>query len=157
MKIVIENLTDGDTVPGGVLLIRGRLSPSPSQVRETLRKSSLTSRQWLSIAGKAPGQRRVENPVGTQIWTSSPGRPRQRRYTAGSECNHTIARGAQRPFQVSGPPPSRREQVRVQRHRVLGQFDVCPLGVSGNNDAVIEGCETGVPGACRRRWEVPSP
>ena len=34
MKIVIENLTDGDTVPGGVLLIRGRLSHS--QVREKL-------------------------------------------------------------------------------------------------------------------------
>ena len=36
MKIVIENLTDGDTVPGGVLLIRGRLSPS--QVREKFKK-----------------------------------------------------------------------------------------------------------------------
>ena len=72
MKIVIENLTDGDTVPGGVLLIRGRLTPSPSQVRETFRKSRIALRQGLSIAGKAPGQRRVENPVGTQIWTGTP-------------------------------------------------------------------------------------
>ena len=39
MKIVIENLNDGDIVPGGVLLIRGRLSPSP--VREEIQEEQL--------------------------------------------------------------------------------------------------------------------
>ena len=69
MKIVIENLTDGDIVPGGVLLIRGRLSPS--HVREKLYIDKLNKFVRVSIAGKRSRPRRAENPVGTQIRTST--------------------------------------------------------------------------------------